>query len=168
MPTPTETGYTWTDIAAWWGATLATLAIIWDVFKWLRTGPRIVMRILPNMSQFPQAPGTPNTNIFVEISNNGDAPTTLKNIGVFHYDSFPKWIFRNASYQAVVPNPNPEFPIPRVIETGKIWQGFMDQEPMEDMLRSGWFYVWCDCSHSKKLIKMRVKKLKQEEDSEAQ
>jgi len=166
MPTPTETGYTWTDIAAWVALVISLVVLAWDVFKWWRIGPRIVIKAKPNMVQVPKVLTTPGTNIFVEVCNNGDAITTLKKLGIFHYDSFYKWIFRKASYQAVVPNPNPEFPIPRVIETGKIWQGFMDQEPVEGMLRSGWFYVWCDCSHSKRLIKVRVKKLKQEEDSD--
>jgi len=37
MPTPTETGYTWTDIAAWWGAGLATVVLIWNVIAWRTT-----------------------------------------------------------------------------------------------------------------------------------
>ena len=161
MPTPTETGYTWTDIAAWWGAGLATLVLVWDVFKWVRTGPRIIMRALPNMTQFPSVPGTPDKNIFVEISNNGDASTTLKGLGVFHYDSFSKWVFRKASCQGVVNVPNPNFPLPRPLEPGTMWQGFLDQEPLMDMLKSGWLYVWCDCTHSKRFIRVRVKKQKE-------
>lgn len=160
--------FTPSEIAAWVALAISLVVLAWDVFKWWRTGPRIIMRALPNMTQFPRAPGTPDTNIFVEISNNGNAPTTLKGLGIFHYDSFSKWVFRKASYQAVVAIPNPNFPLPHVIEVGKIWQGFIDQKPSEGMLRSGWFYVWCDCSHSKRLIRVRVTKLKQNEDSETQ
>jgi len=160
--------FTPSEIAAWVALVISLVVLAWDVFKWSRTGPRIVMRAMPNRVQVPKALSTPDTNIFVEISNNGDTPTTLKNLGIFHYDSFAKWIFRNASYTAVITIPNPNFPIPRPLEPGTMWQGFMNQEPVEGMLRSGWFYVWCDCSHSKRLIKTRVKKLKQKEDSETQ
>ncbi len=37
MPTPAETGYTWTDVAAWWGAIVATVVLIWNAIAWWAT-----------------------------------------------------------------------------------------------------------------------------------
>ena len=30
-----------TDWAAWWGAIIATLVLVWDMYKWKRSGPII-------------------------------------------------------------------------------------------------------------------------------
>lgn len=167
MPTP-ETGYPWTNIAAWWGAVLATLVLIWDVFKWLHSGARISLKALPNMISVPENPLLPGEKVFVEVSNSGVTPTTLKGIGILYYESWWKRILRRPKEQGVIAQPNPQFPLPHTLEAGKIWQGFINQDEIEDKLISGVLYVWCDCSHSKRMIDVRVKKRKPKKDSEAQ
>ena len=38
------------EIAAWWGATIATLVLLWDIFKWKRAGPVVTISASPNMT----------------------------------------------------------------------------------------------------------------------
>ena len=38
-----------TEIAAWWGAGVATLVLLWDVYKWVTLGPRVRMAVRGNM-----------------------------------------------------------------------------------------------------------------------
>jgi hypothetical protein len=37
------------DVAAWWGAVLATVVFAWDVYKWAKSGPRVVMTVQTHM-----------------------------------------------------------------------------------------------------------------------
>lgn len=34
-----------TDIAAWIGAVTGTLVLIWDVYKWMQTGPKVKVSV---------------------------------------------------------------------------------------------------------------------------
>jgi hypothetical protein len=38
-----------TDIAAWWGAVIATAVLIWDIYKWRTAGPRIALDVRSGM-----------------------------------------------------------------------------------------------------------------------
>ena len=38
-----------TQLAVWWGAGVGTLAIVWDVVKWLASGPRVGFTVRTNM-----------------------------------------------------------------------------------------------------------------------
>jgi len=37
-----------TELAAWWGAIIATLMLLWDMYKWVRSGPIINVSVSPN------------------------------------------------------------------------------------------------------------------------
>ena len=45
-----------TEIAAWWGAIIATLVLLWDMYKWERSGPIINVSASPNMQPFGKIP----------------------------------------------------------------------------------------------------------------
>lgn len=45
-----------TEIAAWWGAFIATLLLFWDIYKWKRSGPIINVSASPNMKLFSKIP----------------------------------------------------------------------------------------------------------------
>jgi hypothetical protein len=38
-----------TEIAAWWGAIIASIVLLWDIYKWKTRGPKLVMRLSPNI-----------------------------------------------------------------------------------------------------------------------
>lgn len=37
-----------TSLAAWWGASVATLLLFWDIYKWRKSGPNIIVKVLTN------------------------------------------------------------------------------------------------------------------------
>ena len=70
-----------TDIAAWWGAGAGTLVLLWDVYKWLRTGVHLRMTVSGNMEGYGHIALLLNPNqtvIVVEVVNTGDKRTTLR------------------------------------------------------------------------------------------
>ncbi len=38
-----------TDAAAWWGAIVASLILIWDVYKWIKSGTALRLNAVPDM-----------------------------------------------------------------------------------------------------------------------
>ena len=73
------------DILAVWGAFVATLVLLWDVYKWRTSGPQISFTARPNMNIY-NDPRFPNDKTFIaaEAINKGDKPTTITNLG-FRY-----------------------------------------------------------------------------------
>ena len=73
------------DYAAWWGAGVATLALTWNIYRALRSGPRVKVTATPDIQVFPRTAITGDTvYISVTASNRGTAPTTLTNFVGFH------------------------------------------------------------------------------------
>ena len=67
------------DPVAIYAAIVATAILIWDVAKWLRSGPRIKLRALPNMKMFndPDPRRKGKTYVIVNVTNSGSSPTTI-------------------------------------------------------------------------------------------
>lgn len=138
-----------TDIAAWIGATTGTLTLLWDIFKWSKTGPRISVSAAPNMVAFGvealavgEAPC-----VVVEASNVGDGKTTITHVIALYYDSWLQRLFRRRPTQTwVVPDPRPG-KLPHVLDKGERWVGMMEQN--EDLIRmSQNGYLFCGVWHS--------------------
>ena len=152
--------FTLTEVAAWWGAVVATSVFIWDIIKWFRTGPRIFFSASTNMLAVGDPVLEDNTYIVVKVVNVGTQQTTLTNLGMYFYKN--KWNkLRNyAEKSMVIANPNISFPIPYLLEPGKLWNGFILQsEKVEDMLQNGILEVVLYCSHKKKPVKLKLKQL---------
>ena len=132
-----------TDIAAWWGAGIATVVVLWDIFKW-RRGRATQVRITanPNMQEYFPGEGFQEPKfVFVEITNVGDRTTTLTNLCGFHYSSWWKKLFNKQTQAFVVADPAPGV-IPHELEPGKRWTGRIGQtQQMENWSRNGRLYV---------------------------
>ncbi len=37
------------EIVAWWGAIVATVVLVWDIYKWKTSGPKIRFVVCPGM-----------------------------------------------------------------------------------------------------------------------
>jgi len=76
------------DYEAWWGAIIATLALIWNIIVAIRSGPHISVRAIPNMKIFPIDSITKDkTYISVTAINRGNAPITITHFLDFYADS---------------------------------------------------------------------------------
>lgn len=135
------------DIAAWWGAIVATMVFGLDIFKWWKAGPKIIVRANPNMQMVSSGQGLePEKNIFLEVVNNGDKLTTVTHVIIHHYKS--KWsvICKKPNGQAVVPLPGPMQKLPFELEPGKRWTGLIDQSDIKSKFQGG--YIYCGILHT--------------------
>lgn len=78
--------YTTTEIAAWWGAFIATGVLFWDVYKWKHSGARISITISPNMILVGGGyKKSENYLISVAVVNTGTLPTKLNSLTLQSY-----------------------------------------------------------------------------------
>lgn len=154
-----------TVVAAWWGAIIGSLVLLWDIYKWLKSGPILRITALPNMNYLgPEGEGysKENTYIFVEATNVGNRKTTLTNLcGYYHENLFKKITKQKPKYSFVVATPLSNQRIPYPLAPGEIWTGsILQNEDVEKMVNEGFFYVGLAHSSSSKPVYKRVKKKK--------
>ena len=86
------------------------------------------MRVSPNMIVVGDPEREGKTWVSVTISNIGSRPTTLKGIRMYYYESSFDRLRRKTAMAAEFPNPNTNFPLPRVLNPGDEWTGLIPQE----------------------------------------
>lgn len=151
-----------TDIAAWWGAIVASLLLFWDVYKWMVEGPRLTMRLLPNMEVLGDPSRGGKTWVSVTVSNVGNRPTTIKSVGMEYYTNWCNRFRNRAEKAAVFPNPSDGFPLPRVLNPGEEWLGLIPQErldkgvDLEEMSRTGHLMILLSQSHKQRAMRKRL------------
>ena len=153
-----------TDIAAWWGAIVASMVLIWDFYKWRTDGAKLTMRVAPNMEIHggnPEREGI--TWVVVTIANVGNRATTLKMIGVSHFNT---WIDRwrnNPQRNGVFPNPSDVRPLPTMLQPGEEWVGFVPQRRedsplnLEELSTEGHTMIWVTRSDKRGYIQRRLR-----------
>lgn len=151
-----------TEIAAWWGATIASAVLLWDIYKWKKQGPRLVMRISPNMQVWGDPSREGKTWVSVTVSNVGDRPTTIKGVGMEYYTGWLTRLRNRAKTAAVFPNPSDGFPLPRILNPGDEWCGLIPQQridknmDMEAMSQSGHLMIWLSRSDRQRSLRQRL------------
>jgi len=127
-----------TNYAAWWGAVVATIVLVWDIYKWKKTGPKVSLRVSADMETF----GIPNNEkkkyITVRAINNGDRSTTITMLACRYYRNWLSKIRNNPNKYFFVGSPGITGPIPYNLESGTVWDGFIEQtEEIEKMATEG-------------------------------
>jgi len=151
-----------TYIAAWWGAIVASLVLAWDIYKWKNQGPQLTMRLSPHMKVIGDPTREGITWITITVSNIGDRPTTIKGVGFEYYKNWFHRLRCHVDESAVFPNPSNNFPLPRVLNPGDEWVGFIPHKPLdkdidiETMSQSGHLMIYLSQSHSAKTKMKRL------------
>jgi hypothetical protein len=147
-----------TDIAAWWGAILASLTLVWNIFRWHREQCKIRVRILPNMSiSLPNGEQTGQKSIFVEASNVGGKDTTITLLGGYRCLSLSERLRRRSVRSFGVPLIRPGQSLPHIIRPGETWTGCIVQSAeIEKWAREETLYCGIWHSLSKRPVLSRV------------
>ena len=148
-----------TDLAAWWGAIVASLILIWDIYKWKRCGPIVRVSATPNMRTYGNISDSQKdkTYVVVEVTNTGDRKTTITHLIGFHYKSFFQKILKKRNKAFVVAIPALSEPLPYVLEPGERWLGGIDQNnKLEEISQNGFLYCGVYHSSGKRPVLERV------------
>ena len=152
--------FTLTDIAAWWGALVATTVVGWDVYKWRNRGAQITVTATPNVRTL-NVPGISEDDLFVSITvyNTGDQPSTITNLQGVYYKTLRHRLLRRSNMAFVVVNPGFCPGLPSVIQPGGMWQGGISQsELLSDTGPGGHLFCGVSTSTSKgpHLVRVRL------------
>jgi hypothetical protein len=133
-------------IAAWWGAIVASVVLLWDVYKWLHKGPRISIKATPNMrgavvGSIPAGP----FYLYIEVSNTGDAQTTISALEVCQAKSRLHLLFnKTTNHGSILRN---DMMLPHEIKAGGLWQSKIDQADLREKLDEN-NKVYCSIKHT--------------------
>jgi len=148
-----------TAIVAWWGAVVATLVLVWDVYKWRKRGADIRVEASPNMHAVPALPGTDGKSyVFVAAVNHGSQSTTITHLLGIYFPSLYQKLVRRGGQQFFVATQIFGPALPHVLQPGERWTGGIDQDQLErDYPSKGRLYCGVVHSTSKKPIYKRVR-----------
>lgn len=134
------------DIAAWWGAAVATIVLFFELFKWQKSRAAISVSAKPNM-QIVGRNGVDNRkHIVLTATNRGGQPTTITHVIVAHYPSWFRRLRNRPDMQGAVPDPTPGC-LPHVLAPGEIWTGLLDQVDLQEKSEPKG-YLYCGVHHS--------------------
>ena len=147
------------DLAAWWGAIIATVVLFWDVFKWRASRAQLRVTAQPNMQTVTQSGKlADDLNIFVEAVNNGDKTTTITQLVVKYYPNIWDRLRGKTSMRGLVAVPGGTQPLPFELHPGSRWVGLIDQKEIEAKGGTdGYFYCGVMHTASTKEHLVRVK-----------
>ena len=148
-------------LAAWWGAFIATIVLLFELYKWARSGP--ILRCDTKYGWKITENGIINEHefIFFSVTNTGDRPTTIVNQGLLYWatlrDKFRKkpdlsWFTKGGLYGFGK--------VPSIIHPGEVWNGLgsINDGIKESINKGGYLYVSLLFSHRKRPYLFMVKK----------
>jgi hypothetical protein len=150
----------WTLGIAGYAAVVSTFVLGWDAYKWLHSGPKILITASTGMKLVGGAVPDDKTYVSVTAVNRGDRPTTITNLGFLHYRNwFDATFRRNKNIAAfIVTDPSQAQKLPYRFEAGGQWIGLCDQdEGVLRMIREGRLYVVLYHSHAGRGVRHRLK-----------
>jgi len=143
-----------TDIVAWIGAISGMSAIIWDVYKWYRTGPRLKVTAKCNMETLSPSNGN-QTFIVIRVSNTGTAMTTLRTLRLETRKYC--WSIRPMRQAIALPH-NSGQRLPFELGPGQEWTGaILQDKELANRARTLALYCVVDHSFSTRPAKARLK-----------
>lgn len=161
------------DYVAWWGAVIATLVLLWDVAKWLKSGPIIRKRVQLD-TYYPDSRVLSVTNLekgesrelasycHIELVNVGTLPTTIMEISATH---------TKGKNGVKIGCTNERFMVhygktlPYVLPPGEVWSCRFEMTDLHKLSERGKPYIEVFVSHKHKPIVIRLKPVSNKEDS---
>jgi hypothetical protein len=149
-----------TDIVAWWGAVLATIVFLWDIYKYKAAGPRLRFTVQTGMAIFNDPRYEGQTLVFANVINYGDRPTTIRNLCYFYFEKrrlLRELLRRKPDGKFIVLNQNHDQQLPYELKPGTEWRGFGIQDAgVEKMAQTGVLEMVVYHTHSNKPVRQRV------------
>lgn len=147
------------DVAAWWGAIIASIVLFWDVIKWRANQVKLRVSAQANMQTMTRSGKLDyDLNIFVEAVNFGGKTTTITHLVVKSYRNTFDLLRGKTSMRGLVALPGGTQPLPFELGPGKRWVGLIDQKEVEAKAGTdGYFYCGIIHTVSTKEHLVRVK-----------
>jgi hypothetical protein len=146
-----------TKVVAWWGAILSTTVFLWDIYKHKTAGPRLRFTVQTGMQALNMPMYEGRMLIRANVTNYGDRPTTITNLGYLYYEKRRFVRKRVPDKAAIVPNPSIAQPLPFELRPGALWTGIAIQDrEIENWAIGGILDMVIYHSHTSKPMRRRV------------
>jgi hypothetical protein len=145
------------DWAAWVGAVAGVLALGWEIVKWAREGPRLVLHTSTTMRLIPDQDDRPILAVWV--NNTGTAMTTLTTFAVMILDAPPWRNWRRLKVGknwVAIENPMGRT-LPVELAPGQQWIGGVRQDAeIAEAIKTGNLHVGIYHTFAKRPVLIRV------------
>tara|TARA_B110000977_G_scaffold91691_1_gene121620 strand:+ start:1778 stop:2269 length:492 start_codon:yes stop_codon:yes gene_type:complete len=146
------------DFVKWWGAVLATIAFIWNVYNSLSNAPKLKVKLRSNTSY-------PNSRVIstaiteygesrelvlychIEITNVGKLPGTVTNIELTHSGNGGDRLSSSQNFSS-----NSTDTIPLLISPGQLWSCRLEMQRIYRMAKLGKPQIHIEVSYKNKPI----------------
>jgi hypothetical protein len=136
------------DPVAIYAATVSTCVLIWQIFVWLRTGPKLKVSASANMKTFGGFQQDDNAYVLIKVRNVGTQQTTITHVVGFSYRSRWAHLRRKPSGTFVVNHSVAAYPIPYVLGAGQTFMSMIVQDQsVEKQSRETLLFVGVIHSH---------------------
>ena len=119
-----------TEFVAWWGAIVATLVLLWEVFKWFQSGPKIRSRVTLNThyedGEVIKKENTEDGEVItyqdychLELVNVGKMPTTIIGVKATSKMNGKRDMQMEVTQQVFAPHFGKH--LPHVLSPGEVW-----------------------------------------------
>lgn len=146
-----------------YAAIVATAALILEVRRWIESGPRLNLHIMPE-AEINGLPGTKGgTFLVATVTNRGNAPTTITHFALCDYGTRLRRIISKPIWNGIVINPQPKGSppiIPTTLQPGERWMGmapYDDKGELKSKIEAGQLHVMIYAGHADKPTSKRVK-----------
>ena len=139
------------DPIAIYAAIVATVVLLWDIVKWIKSGPKVILNCYTGrelygaeglLSQF-----AGKTLTHIKVQNRGSKATTLNNVIVKHYKNNWDRIYKKPDHQGIIANPKITQDFPCSLAPGDEWSGGIDESSLEDEWKKQGI-LECEIHHS--------------------
>ena len=121
--------FTANDYAAWWGAVIATLALVWNIVIAVRSGARVRVGVNSDVQIIPKQPiSGDKTYISVKAVNHGTSPTTITHFCGYYTDSLWTKVRGKKHKFIITTHGGLGQTVPHVLTPGEEWSSLADQE----------------------------------------
>jgi hypothetical protein len=146
------------DYAAWWGAIIATLTLIWSIVAAIRSGARLHVTASPNMKIYPEDPHAKSKSyILVRAVNRGTSSTTITHFRGYCADTIFDLTIKSKRKHFIVNGTTDGKPVPHIVAPGEEWHGVANQTAILDGFKGKYLYIGVIHNQSKRPIYKRVK-----------
>lgn len=121
-----------TELAAWWGAIIATCLLAWEIYKHTSATRSISVELQPQ-----------GKGICVRAANHGHGTVTIRSLGVKYYPGIWALIRNKCAREGIIAKPSITHSLPYRLAPGDTWLGLIEQdEDMRSMAANA--YLMCD------------------------
>jgi hypothetical protein len=156
-----------------YAAFVATGALFLEIRRWFETGPKLVIRLMPNATTFGHRAGAEENYCVVTVTNRGREATMITHLVLYEFPGLlpnwlqrlmPNWVWRIfkspiKKYFGLNPQLGGYPALPSEIGPNQQWVGgFSKNQKFVSDFQTGKFYVGVIASHSNRTKFKRIPK----------